>query len=186
MNPGTSFSTRTGVLPTWASSTMVASIATSVVASVRMTSTSGIRCGGFHQCVPRARVLFLRPDMISVIGMTEVFEHSIAPVGAAASTSAKIACFRGIFSGAASNTKSARSTASGTVAATAIRARVSTASVAPISRRLSATRACKADRASATGSVTTTECPARAIVRAIPCSINPAPITAIRMPYPAV
>ena len=55
----------------------------------------------------RARALSAKPAMICVIGMTEVLEHKIAEAGAAASISAKIACFSAIFSGAASKTKAA-------------------------------------------------------------------------------
>ena len=42
------------------------------VHSVAMTSTSGTKNGGFHQCVPSARSRLLRPCMIDVIGITEV------------------------------------------------------------------------------------------------------------------
>ena len=55
MKPGTSFFTCAGILPASACSFMVKSIAAGEVHCVPMTSTSGTRNGGFHQCVPSAR-----------------------------------------------------------------------------------------------------------------------------------
>ena len=55
MKPGTSFFTCAGILPASACSFMVKSIAAGEVHCVPITSTSGTRNGGFHQCVPSAR-----------------------------------------------------------------------------------------------------------------------------------
>ncbi len=51
---------------------MVHSMVCSEVHCVPITSTSGTRNGGFHQCVPSARSRWVSPLMIAVIGMTEV------------------------------------------------------------------------------------------------------------------
>ena len=146
-----------------------------------MTSTSGIICAGFHQWVPSARALRVRPAMMAVIGITEVLEARIASAGAAASISAKSACLISSFSGAASKTKAAFATAPGTLSKISIFLRIRAMSLAGVPRsfRLSPIRWLTVARVSAAGSVIATYCPARARVRAMPCPISPAPTTAI-------
>ncbi len=119
--------------------------------------------------------------MILVIWMTDVFDARIASAGACASTSAKIACFSGSFSGAASNTKAASRTAGPTVSKSSIflSVRAISAASAPSSRKLSEIRAGADLSVSACGSVIATYCPARASVSAIPCPMSPAPMTAV-------
>ena len=95
-------------------------------------------------------------DRAAIVGTTD--EEAASLAGAAASISAKIACFSAIFSGAASKTKAAFCTAAATPATTVMRGKICaiSPSATPISRKLSVTRAIKAARASATGSVTRT------------------------------
>ena len=83
---------------------MVLRTVSSLVASFWITSTSGTRCGGFQKCVPttRSRCLSLAP--ISVEGMAELLLARIVVGAVTLSSSAKICCLSGSFSGAASNT----------------------------------------------------------------------------------
>ena len=84
---------------------MVLRTVSSLVQSFWITSTSGTRCGGFQKCVPttRSRCLSLRP--ISVEGMAELLLARMVVGAVTLSSSAKICCLSGSFSGAASNTK---------------------------------------------------------------------------------
>ena len=59
-NPGTSFLQSMGCLPTRRSRSMVRSTTAGSTCSVRTTSTSGIRYGGFQKCVPTTRSLCAR------------------------------------------------------------------------------------------------------------------------------
>ena len=61
---------------------MVQATTSGEVHCVSITSTSGTRNGGFHQCVPSARSRFFNPSMIEVIGMTDVLLARIASAGA--------------------------------------------------------------------------------------------------------
>ena len=104
MKPGTSFFTCAGILPASACSFMVKSIAAGEVHCVPITSTSGTRNGGFHQCVPSARSRSRRPCMISVIGITEVLLARMVSGRTCFSISPKIFCFSGMSSSTASTT----------------------------------------------------------------------------------
>ena len=83
---------------------MVKSIAAGEVHCVPITSTSGTRNGGFHQCVPSARSRCCRPCMISVIGITEVLLARMVSGRTCFSISPKIFCFSGMSSSTASTT----------------------------------------------------------------------------------
>ena len=109
--PGTSRRTCTGVLPASRSKSMVARTTASLVFSFWMTSTSGTKCGGFQKCVPMTRSRCLRSRPISVVGIAELLLARIVSGATALSSSAKIFCLSGSFSGAASNTKLASCTA---------------------------------------------------------------------------
>lgn len=81
------------------------------VSAPGITSTSGIRCGGFHQCVPTIPSRPLAPSAIAVMEMTEVLVASTA-FGASSARFANSACLTARSSTTASVTKLAPPTAS--------------------------------------------------------------------------
>src|SRR6516165_3681417 len=80
MKPGTSFLTCAGFLPAAACNFMTASIVCRIVHCVSITSTSGTRYGGFHQCLPSARSRRSSASMILLIGMNVAFDFGEQPL----------------------------------------------------------------------------------------------------------
>ena len=79
--PGTSFLQSMGCLPTRRRRSMVRSTTAGSTCSVRTTSTSGIRYGGFQKWVPTTRSLCAALSPIWVMLMTEVLVHRMVSGG---------------------------------------------------------------------------------------------------------
>jgi hypothetical protein len=158
--PGMSFFTCTGFRPASRSSVMVLATVASLVFSFCVTSTSGTRCGGFQKCVPTTRSRCLSFSPIRVEGMAELLLARMVVGAVRFSSSAKICCFSGSFSGAASNTK-ATSCIAGAICSCADM-RPSTAASPPSSARALSRRSFKDCRHWADGSQMRTLWPAAA------------------------
>ena len=105
--PGTSFLQSMGCLPTRRRRSMVRSTTAGSTCSVRTTSTSGIRYGGFQKCVPTTRSLCAALSPIWVMLMTEVLVHRMVSGGQAASSRSNTLCLRARSSNTHSTTTSA-------------------------------------------------------------------------------
>jgi hypothetical protein len=91
---------------------------------------TGMRWGGFDQCMPTTRLGTRVTDASSLIGMPEVLEARITPSPTCASSSLKT-CFLSAFcSGTVSTTKLAPSSATARSVVAAMRARPASASSA--------------------------------------------------------
>ena len=165
--PGTSRCTRTGILPTNSSTSNAVSIDSVDVWSPRTISTTGMRSGGFHQCMPTVRSAPARPSVMREMGITEELLASSAS-GAAVRAAAKSARLASRSSTMASMTRSALATAAARFASPTMCAlgAIDRASV----NALSSTPGWE--------SVSTTGNPERAMTPAIRRPIRPAPTTA--------
>ncbi|MNH29221.1 hypothetical protein D3C79_894390 [compost metagenome] len=76
------------------------------VASLRLTSTSGIRYAGLSQCAFTKRCGPLTISLNSVTRKVEVVEAMMAVAGTCSLTQAKVCCLTSMTSGTASNTRS--------------------------------------------------------------------------------
>ncbi|MNY35252.1 hypothetical protein D3C86_1696480 [compost metagenome] len=82
------------------------------VASLRLTSTSGIRYAGLSQCAFTKRAGVLTISLNSVTRKVEVVDAMIVDAGTCSLTQAKVSCLTPMTSGTASNTRSHRRNAS--------------------------------------------------------------------------
>ena len=188
-NPGTSFLQSMGRLPTRRSRSMVRSTTPGSTCSVRTTSTSGIRYGGFQKWVPTTRSLCAALAPISVMLMTEVLVHRMVSGGQAASSRSKTSCLRARSSNTHSTTTSAPSTAS--ARSVVVRTRPTASSTPPAGNRPCSARKDRfavsapgaRSRASSYTSWSATSCPAAAKTWATPTPIMPPPMTAMRSAF---
>ena len=86
MKPGESFLQRTVSLPICFAAALVASTVASEVLAPRMTSMSGMSCGGLKKCIPTTFSGFFVAEPSSVMLIEDVLEASIAPGGRCSET----------------------------------------------------------------------------------------------------